>query len=660
MQRLISGIAIFSAAWAAELPVREVILFKHGVGYFERSGQLKPGESARLEFKASEMDDVLKSLTLVDRAGGKITGIRYDSSEPLAKKLSEFPFAVGGQTSLAAFLDQMKGARIELKLGSETVAGAIVSGRVVPANDKGPEREQVVIFVDSGELRTYDLAAAASIRFADPTLQALLKDYLSAVAQGRSRDKRGVLIDAAEGRARDLVAAYMIPTAVWKSSYRLVFSEKDQPTLEGWAIVDNTTGEDWTNVRLAVVSGRPISFISRLYEPRYIERQIAELAENRSIGPVVHRGEIAQTLPAAPPPARAGLGQQFYRQQAAKDEAAAAEATKVTASTLEATAEGRDLGDLFEYRFSGPVTVKRNESAMLPFLQQKINARKLLVYSEAQGSNPLNAAELTNSTGKTLDGGPITVYDSGAYGGEALMETLKTGDRRLISYAVDLGTRVTTLFDSNRDNLREIHYRRGILTTRSAMQETKTYTIRNVDQKPKTLIIEHPKRAEYTLLNQKPLSTTANAYRFEVKLPAATTEKFAVTEERVYETSTGIANLTPDVLVTYIQNKALSAAGRQALEAIAAKKREIATNDTALRQTEQDVRELEQDQSRLRSNISSLNSVSGQQEQVQKYARQLAAQETRLAGLRDTLSEQRKKKTALESELNSLMEKTEF
>src|ERR1700736_692675 len=169
--------ACLSTMLAADIPIREVILYKSGVGYFERAGSLRPGESARLEFKASDMNDVLKSLTLEDRNGGKVSGLRYDSSEPLEQKLADFPFKIGGQAALSQFLDQMKGARVEIKYGVETVAGAIVSGRLVAADDKHSEREQAILLLDSGELRTLDLAAAGSIRFADPKLQAQLKDY---------------------------------------------------------------------------------------------------------------------------------------------------------------------------------------------------------------------------------------------------------------------------------------------------------------------------------------------------------------------------------------------------------------------------------------------------------------------------------------------------
>src|SRR5580704_3694639 len=293
---LLVQIALVVPAFPADLPIREVILYKHGVGYFERAGELRAGETARLDFKASDMNDVLKSLTIVDRSGGVIGGVRYDAAEPLEKRLQDFPFTVDRQASLAAFLDQMKGARLELRLGSDSVAGTIVSARTSKPDEKTPERETVVLLTDSGEIRTFDLGAASSVKLSDPKLQGLLRDYLTVLSGARSKDRRSVYIDAgpAAGGAttRQLSASYMTPSAVWKSSYRLIFNPQGDPILEGWAIVDNTSGEDWSNVKLSVVSGRPISFITQLYEPRYVTRPTAELAENRAVAPVVLQGGI--------------------------------------------------------------------------------------------------------------------------------------------------------------------------------------------------------------------------------------------------------------------------------------------------------------------------------------------------------------------------------
>ena len=663
----LSAVAVGSA-WAADLPVRDVTLYKHGVAFFERSGELKPGETARLDFKPGDMNDVLKSLTVTDRGGGKVAGVRYDASDPLENRLADFPFSIGGGASLASFLDQAKGARLELKLGAETVAGTVLSARAIK-DDKAPEREILVLLLDTGDIRTFDLAAASTVRFPDPKLQGQLRDYLSLLNQSRSKDRRRVYIDAAGSSTRELHVSYMTPSAVWKSSYRLMFNAQGDPTLEGWAIVDNTSGEDWTNVRLAVVSGKPVSFITQLYEPRYVQRPFAELAENRAANPLVYQGALNALEKAKAPasfggavglgmgglaPAPLGARKQFDAS------ISNAEAAAVEASSIAATATGQQAGELFEYNFASPVSVKQGESAMLPFLQQKIGARKLLVYAESYGLNPRDAAELNNNTGKTLDGGPITVYDAGSYAGEALVETMPMGDKRLISYGVDLGTRVTTAFDSSQAVVREAHLRRGVLTSRSAVVETKTYTVKNVDAKAKTLVIEHNQRPGYTLLDQKAAETTANAYRFEVKLAASGTEKFPVREERVFDQTTAVSSMTPDVLMSWIQNKALSDAARGQLQQVAAKKRETAANDASLRQTEADIAATTQDESRMRSNIESLNRVTGQQEQVQQYARQLAAAEARLATLRDTQSALQKKKAALDADLNSLLDRLEF
>jgi len=682
-------------AFCADLPVKQVVLYKHGVGFFERSGRLAAGESARLDFDAAEMNDVLKSLTISEQGGGRISGLRYDSLDPLSRKLSEFPFQIGVAQPLSGMLDQLKGARLEMKFGAESVAGAIVTGRMVQGTDKQTEREQLTLLLDDGEMHTFDLGAATGLHFSDAKLQEQFKEYLAALSAARSKEKRSVYIDSTDARARDVTASYMIPAAVWKSSYRLIFGASGAPTLEGWAIVDNATGEDWTNVALSLVSGRPISFVSQLYAPRYVDRPAAELADDTAARPVVHEGAFgnfrtnggqdfqvagggggggrgsggfvvngsvsgsmgALAMPAPPPypaspaPMAEAMG---ITSRSDRFERAAAP------STIVSGASAGELGELFEYRIAQPVTIRKSESAMLPFLQQPIEGRKLLIYSDHSSQHPTNAAELTNNSGKTLDGGPITVYDGGAYGGEALMETLKAGDKRLISYAVDLGTRITEAFGSTAALVREFHANRGILTTKMAAEETRTYTIRNIDQKAKTLILEHPLRPQYILLNQKPAEKTASAYRFEIPLAAGASQEYAVAEERVYDQTYAVTNLTPDVLLEYVRNRNLSDAGRRELQRIADQQSQIAQTDRSLSDIAGQIGNLTSDEDRIRRNIESLNNVSGQQQQVQNYARQLDAHEQQLAALRDTQAETEKKKASLQAELSRLIEGLTF
>ena len=671
---LVALIICAALASPAELPVRTVVLYKHGVGYFERGGTLGPGESARLDFKAEEMNDVLKSLTINDN-GGRVTGVRYDSSIPLGQKLSEFPFKIGDAQPLTEVFDQLKGARVEMEFGPQKTAGEIVSARVIPGDKDHQEREQLTLLMDSGELRNVDLSAASAIRFADAKVQLQLRDYLAALTSSRSKDKRSVYIDSTDSKSREVRAEYIMPMPAWKSSYRLLFDESGaQPTLEGWAIVDNTTGEDWTNVRMSLISGKPISFISQLYAPKYIARQGAELPEDQAVAPRVYGGAV-DALKRAPVAGLAGNGRAITGLQSfggvsqsvqvqAQGEAlgdGGGGALRAEMSTIAQTGAATEIADLFEYSIKNPVTVKKNESAMLPFLQQKIAARKLIIYSDASKTNPLTAAELTNNTGRTLDGGPITVYDGGTYAGEALVETVKNADKRFISYGVDLGTRISTTQNSRRDDVREIHAHDGMLVTRSAIVQKKTYAVRNVDPRAKILIIEYPVQNGYKLIETAPpVETARDVYRFEVKVPAAGDVDFPVTEEHVYDQQTTVTSLTPDSLLFYIRNKTISDAARRQLQQIADVKTQLVDNDKEKSKTDSDIQNVTRDEERNRQNIASLSQVSGQQQIVQDYARKLSDQETEIARLRDRATAFENQRTSLITQMNGLIGKLDF
>jgi hypothetical protein len=673
---LVALIVCAALAPSAELPVRTVVLYKHGVGYFERGGTLGPGESARLDFKAGEMNDVLKSLTINDN-GGKVTGVRYDSSIPLNQKLSEFPFQIGEGQPLSAVFDQLKGARVEMEFGPQKTVGDIVSARVIPGDKDHPEREQLTLLMDSGELRNVDLSAASAIRFTDARVQLQFRDYLGALTSARSKDKRSVYIDSTDSKSRDVRAEYIMPMPAWKSSYRLLFDESGlQPTLEGWAIVDNTTGEDWTNVRMSLISGKPISFVSQLYAPKYINRPGAELPEDQAVAPTVYSSAMeARKAPVAVAGGRGGGGgAAFMRTDGARmGETVGGFAPNAglslseqmgingSISSIAPAGAATEIADLFQYSIKDPVTVKKNESAMLPFLQQKIAARKLIIYSDANKTNPLSAAELTNNTGRTLDGGPITVYDAGTYAGEALVETVKNADKRFISYGVDLGTRISTTQNSRNDNVREIHVHDGLLVTRSALIQKKTYAVRNVDPRAKTLIIESPVRPSYKLIDTAaPMETARDVYRFEVKVPANGSVDFPVTEENVYDQQTAISNITPDSLAVYIRNKTISDAARRQLQQIADVKTQLVANDKEKSNIDGDIQNTTRDEDRNRQNIASLSQVSGQQQIVQDYARKLSDQETQIARLRDRQTALETQRTSLLSQLNGLIEKLEF
>lgn len=658
MRSILPALLAAGLLHAAPLPVKRIVVYKNGVAFYERSGPVKPGEPAALVFRAAELDDVLKSLVL-DSPGG-VARVRYEFTDPSQPGALPQRLQAGAQQPLAVLLDQWRGARLEMNYRGSPVSGVIVSGRLAPLPNQG-QKQELTLLLDSGAFAVYDLDAASDIRFASAQMQKQFSDALARVARDLAPDRRTVFVDLAGSGERRLAARYLAPAPVWKSTYRLLLPDTGEATLEGWAIVENATGEDWNGVTLSVVSGKPVSFLSRLLEARYVQRKIVDLPGIAPVAPQVHEGAItslekksAQRLAfgsAAPVPLRA---------KADMEPSPAGAPVRMEMSTVEPAAEAGEAGELFEYRFSAPVNARAGESLLLPFFQGKITAHRLLIYSDRSQPNPRHAAEITNSTGKTLDGGPVTVYHTSGYSGEALMEALKSGEKRLISYAVDQAVRVTTNFESGVETIRSFKASRGVLTTRTAMQRTTVYTVSNADAKEKALLVEHPVAPGWKLLKPKADETASASYRFSVALPARGGAKLAVVEEREVESSTAVTSLTPDALVLYLRNRALSAAARSQLEAIAAKRREIAEAESSLRNAESERGGLEAEQNRLRQNINTLRNVAGQQEMVNRYAAELAKGDVRIAQLRDRLSELRRRKATLETELNALIEKLEF
>lgn len=333
---------------------------------------------------------------------------------------------------------------------------------------------------------------------------------------------------------------------------------------------------------------------------------------------------------------------------------------QITPSTIAAAANGAEIAELFEYRIERPVTIKKNESAMLPFLQDRIKARKVVLYTDGGALHPLTATELVNSTSKTLDGGPITVFDGGAYAGEALVETVKAGDKRLISYGVDLGTRITNKLDSQEDHVVEIHRKRGVLTTKVSTVRKTSYAIHNADAKPKTLILEHPVTDGFKLIHSAASEVTDKAFRFELKLLPSASREFPVIEEQVQRTELAVTNANADALLEYHRNQALSEQGRKALERLGDLKGQLAQAAGEAAQVKASIQEASEDEERVRRNLQSLHLVSGQQETVQRYATKLEQTETQIASLRDREAMLSKQQNDLTRSIDNLIEEMDF
>lgn len=420
-----------------------MILYKSGVAAIERTGTLTSDSPAQLTFRAEAMNDVLKSLTIADQSGGRITDVRFRADEPLSRQLADFPFHLTRGAPLSALLGQLQGARVAVQQGSASLTGTIIgASSMAPAH--GPVRQRLTMLLDNGEVRSLDLDGLNGVRLLDPALQAQLKEYLSHLAASRSDKQRTLHLELTGKTPQKLTVRYIESVPVWKTTWRLVLRGTQPPLLEGWAIVNNTSSDDWRNVHLALVSGRPVSFISPLFQPDYVRRAYVRLPDEQALIPVEGLQSDAKVNPAGedtssaglhgvlggvlggipsvapPPPPQYALPSRMHR-----------DAAGFSSVTPEVNLHRQ--GALFSYALSQPVTIGRGQAAMVPVLQQPVKAEKVMVYSFRTGTHPRVGVRLTNSTGATLDGGPILVYDGDAYAGEGLMGTMPAGDERLLA-----------------------------------------------------------------------------------------------------------------------------------------------------------------------------------------------------------------------------------
>jgi hypothetical protein len=256
-----------------KLPVRRVVLYKNGVGYFEHTGRIHGDQDLQINFTSSQLNDVLKSLTVLDLNGGKISGVGYNSVAPISEQMKSLRLPLSQEASLQSFLSALRGARVQVRNDA-----ALVSGRLLSVEEKISKHGQdesksleLSVITDAGEVRTFPLSAALGVRVADHDLSEEISRYLTLVGSARDQDTRRMTISTSGSGDRNLFVSYISEVPVWKSTYRILLPTKSdsKPLLQGWAIVDNTVGEDWTNVELSLVAGAPQSFIQDLSKPYY-------------------------------------------------------------------------------------------------------------------------------------------------------------------------------------------------------------------------------------------------------------------------------------------------------------------------------------------------------------------------------------------------------
>jgi hypothetical protein len=768
----------------AKLPVRRVILYKTGVGYFEHQGQVRGDQTMQIDFTSSQLNDVLQSLTILDLGGGRISGVNYNSEAPLSQRLGMLHLPLEERTDLSKFYGALRGARLEVRTGSAVLTGRLLSVERKTRVSGGTtlEVDLATIVTDAGEVRSFEITPAVSVRLEEREVSQEVNRYVDLIASMRQESLRRMTIATAGTGERQLYVSYISEVPVWKTTYRIVLSPKQEPLLQGWAIVDNTVGEDWNNVELSLVAGAPQSFIQQLSQPYYARRPVVALPENAQLEPQTHEsamlggssglsgavtdqsgaavanaqvqvfsqvGEIVSSINTdsqgryeiAELPAGTyrvefesngfqktvvqgvSLGGGIQRKQNVTLQlGTVTQSVMVTAGAsayvdtesgvvsgtaggrigagrelgsghvvgshiaspvgrgegggtgggifdasviadarraMAASAEGSNLGDLFEYKLKDRVTIHKNQSALVPILQVPVSIERVSLWNAALNSpRPSRALFLTNSSALTLDGGSFSVLDNETFAGEGLTDAIKPGEKRLISYAADLGVRVDSQDENEPQRISKVRIIKGTMIQTSEMRQEVSYTIRNDDVSPRTVLLEHPLRAGWKIADDgpKPEETTSSAYRFRVSLEPKATQKLSIWETKPIETRYQLTNLTDGQIEIFQQQKSINPEIEQALRKIIEQKDKLSSLDSEITSRNDETEKIYDDQQRLRENLKALKGSAEERALTQRYTQQLNDQETRLEAIQRELAGLQAKSDQAQAELDKMIE----
>lgn len=668
-----------------ELPIRNITLYRSGVGYFERQAVVNGHQEVQLRFNTDQVNDILKSMVVLDLDGGRVTSVGYGSKAPLERRLASFAVNVADNPDLATLLNRLRGAPVRVVTTDGQVNGTVlgVETRPMAAGERTVVQTPFVNLLTDSGIRSLDLTQVASFEILDRELAGELTRALAALSEHRADLIKSVDLSFSGEGERRIVVAYVHEMPMWKTSYRLVLpegvtgerprQEPDVLTLQGWAIVENTSDEDWQGVRLSLVAGRPVSFQMDLYEPLFAERPhvpvptvpgvmprvyqaaVREMRDaRRDMDAMIERGMMAApSSPAAR--ARGGGGQSPFSGEVEGFQ-------KLTADELlryspAAAAQAGEVGEVFQYQLEAPVTIERQRSALLPIITSDIQGRRVSIYNRADGGeHPMRGVQLVNTSGLQLMPGPISVFDGASYAGDAQVGHIAAGDKRLLAYALDLEVQAAVR-EQTLSNMQSIRIVNGMLEEVLERRSSITYAFNNKDQKrPRLILVEHPLMPGWDLWTpEKPAEETGSLYRFEVEAAPGKTQELQVVHRRVDRNRHAVTDYQLPRLLAFATDGKASQAVVDAVRRAADMQAEINEIKRRITQIDQERSQIHQEQNRIRQNM---GAIAQNSDLYRQYVQRLTDQERRLDEImleREQLQQsQERKQRELESFLRNL------
>ena len=658
--------------WAQQpLAITRVLLYKNGMAYIVRTGQLTAPLS--LTFHPEDMNDVLKSFTAWNPDTGNLYSVGYTAGIPSSHALSRFPFDISSpETGLGAFLIQVKGAEVRLDHSGRNVEGKLVAVQQTDhatAPQTSSTDHRLTVLVRDNSLQTMWLSDVRSVEFVDPQLRQQLRSYLEVLAAGRQDVTREVSVYPVPAPG-PIQVAYLQQFPLWKTSYRIELGARES-RIQGWAQIDNPTGEAWENVNVSLLSGSPVSFIMNLYDPLYTSRTTVAVPGGQVAAPrqyesalsklfeleqqeaqnlnAVRDGLSAAGVAAAPPRGVVGGGGRGGGGVPAPPALPAFQ-----------QAEAARVEDFYEYKFPFPVRIASRQSALLPFLQKTLNVERLSIFNaRADRANPRLGARLENNTDIPFEAGPVTFFQDTRYAGEAVLDYLPRGEKSLISYGVDNDIQIASKQQSQPETTVRLTVSKGVAVLFMESVLTTTYEIRNKGMDRKTLIIEHPRLNNRILKGIEALETTDGFYRFRVALNPGQATTLPVPEVVSRQTNISLQSLARPQL-TLFAGRETPQAVREKLGQIVDTQEQIARMRADVQATQAGIDTLFRDQERLRENLKALRDGPEEQQVRTRYLEQLRKQEDQIESSRAHMDSVNREVTAAQARLSDLISNLTF
>jgi hypothetical protein len=637
---LVSLVAL--PAFAQDLVLKRVMLSSGGLGYFEYEATVEGDANLKLTVSLEQVDDVLKSLVVYDDKGG-VGGLSLPGKEPLQQTFKDMPFDQAAFQSPAKLLDALRGAQISVG-GPRAMSGRIVSveEETQTLNDgkTTTKRTRVALFTDNG-IQQFILEDAENLQFADPALRDKIGQALLAIQSNRAKDSRTLELSA-RGKGKRLVrVAYIVAAPVWKASYRLTLpADPNAPKadLQGWATVENLSGQDWKGVELTLVSGRPVAFHQALYEAYYVTRPEVPVEVADRLNPNVDRGGVAvataqrerQFAPPPPPAApKPAMPMQKSEMSAGMPMSQAGNVEQVQAT---------DAATQVSFKFPSPVTVANGRTLSIPVVDRQVPSQRLALFqSDTTARNPMAAVRITNDGDTGLPPGILTIYerDKGgavAYVGDGRLSNVPTGEKRLIAYALD--EKITIEREAAQtQRLATGTIAGGVLHYSRVLRQTATYRIHGPAKEPRQLIIMQRQLPGWTLTkpDAKGMELSEGYYRIPFQLPGGDVVQVAeIVQEQTQQQQLRLLDATDDQVKVFAQATEFDAKTREALTKVLQLQQAVAEAQRKVTQIDSDKQQIVQEQSRLRDNLARVPANSDLQ---RRYLATLDKQETELEAI---------------------------